>query len=135
MKATSYVKAKQAQWELRRLVLQSMSDVDVIVLPTTLAPAWDRSDIADGSVDIGGKRLPVMEVATGATRWFNITGQPSLAVPSGLSREGLPLSVQFVGKPFCEGAVLRAGALFESVSEWKYRRPPAVAESYYTIGQ
>jgi Asp-tRNA(Asn)/Glu-tRNA(Gln) amidotransferase A subunit family amidase len=130
MKATSYIKAKQAQWELKQLMLQAISDVDVIVLPTMLAPSWRFSDIAEGSLNIGGKKVPVLEVAIGVTSWFNITGQPALAVPSGLSKQGVPLSIQFVAKPFCEAAALRAGALFESVSDWKYRRPPIVVESY-----
>src|SRR5262249_35582423 len=62
--ATSYVKAKRAQWELRQLVLQAMMDVDILVHPTTLTPALSRSDVANGGADIGSKRLPLWEAAT-----------------------------------------------------------------------
>ncbi len=46
---------------------------------------------------------------------FNVTGQPALAVPTGLSGDGLPLSMQFVGRPFAESTVLQVGAAYESV--------------------
>jgi Asp-tRNA(Asn)/Glu-tRNA(Gln) amidotransferase A subunit family amidase len=40
---------------------------------------------------------------------------PSIALPSGLSREGLPLSVQLVGGQFAESALLAAATWAEEV--------------------
>jgi len=44
---------------------------------------------------------------------FDVTGQPALAIPTGLSAERLPLAMQIIGRPFDEAAVLRAGAAYE----------------------
>ena len=43
------------------------------------------------------------------TAW-NVTGQPVLALPNGFGRNGLPLGMQIVGRPFGESTILRAGA-------------------------
>jgi aspartyl-tRNA(Asn)/glutamyl-tRNA(Gln) amidotransferase subunit A len=44
---------------------------------------------------------------------FNITGQPALALPTGLSSDGLPLSMQIIGRPFDEVSVFQVAASYE----------------------
>ena len=47
---------------------------------------------------------------------MNIAGLPSLSLPCGQDREGLPIGLQLIGKPFGEAALYRAGDLaFEAV--------------------
>lgn len=55
---------------------------------------------------------------------FNLTGEPAITVPAGLSSEGLPVGLQIVGSRFSEGLVLRAAAAFEAAQPWADRRPP-----------
>jgi len=47
----------------------------------------------------------------------------ALALPAGLSRQGLPLSVQLIGKPFTEAELLRVGVSVQSVTDWHRLRP------------
>ncbi|HTP83373.1 MAG TPA: amidase family protein, partial [Alphaproteobacteria bacterium] len=47
---------------------------------------------------------------------FNTTGHPAVAMMSGLSKDGLPLSLQFVGRAQDEATVLRTAAAFERAS-------------------
>ncbi len=54
---------------------------------------------------------------------FNVTGQPSMAVRCGLSRDGLPLSLQIAGKPFDEASVLHVGHAYEQATGWHKIRP------------
>jgi aspartyl-tRNA(Asn)/glutamyl-tRNA(Gln) amidotransferase subunit A len=56
---------------------------------------------------------------------FNDTGFPGMAVPAGFSTspQGLPLSIQIVGKPFDEETVYAAGHAYESETRWHERRP------------
>jgi len=44
---------------------------------------------------------------------FNVTGQPALALPTGLAPGGLPLSMQIVGRPFDEATVLQVASAYE----------------------
>jgi amidase len=55
---------------------------------------------------------------------FNFNGAPTLAVPCGMTRDGLPLSLQFVGKPLGEALLCRLGHAYEQATEWHTMRPP-----------
>ncbi len=55
---------------------------------------------------------------------FNHTGQPAAVVPAGLTRSGLPLSVQMVGRPGDEATLLSLAAQIEAERPWAQRRPP-----------
>jgi len=59
------------------------------------------------------------------TAW-NVTGQPVLALPNGFGRNGLPLGMQIVGRPFGETTILRVGHAYERATEWHARHPHLV---------
>jgi aspartyl-tRNA(Asn)/glutamyl-tRNA(Gln) amidotransferase subunit A len=59
------------------------------------------------------------------TAW-NVTSQPVLALPNGFGRNGLPLGMQVLGRPFGETTILRVGHAYERATEWYARRPPLV---------
>ena len=54
---------------------------------------------------------------------FNVSGVPALVQPCGFSTGGLPIGLQWVGRPFDEATVLRTAAAFEGATEWHLRRP------------
>ncbi|MCJ7651276.1 MAG: amidase family protein, partial [Candidatus Lokiarchaeota archaeon] len=54
---------------------------------------------------------------------FNMTGQPAATIPCGWSKEGLPIGMQIVGKPFDEKTVLQVSKAFEDISPWQDKRP------------
>jgi aspartyl-tRNA(Asn)/glutamyl-tRNA(Gln) amidotransferase subunit A len=59
------------------------------------------------------------------TPW-NVTGQPVIALPNGFGRNGLPLGMQILGRPFGETTILRVGHAYEKATEWHTRRPALV---------
>ena len=97
-------------------------DVDVVITPgTATGPsrvgAYQRRG---GVVDAAGG------VAAGcrSSRCWNRTGQPAAVVPWGLDRNGVPLSIQLVGRPFDEATLLSLSAQIEAARPWAQRRPP-----------
>jgi len=52
----------------------------------------------------------------------NVTGGPSLELPSGFSG-GLPLGMQVIGRPFDEATVLRVGHAYQRATDWHTRHP------------
>ena len=61
---------------------------------------------------------------------FNLTQQPAITLPCGLTRAGLPIGVQIVGPMFGDALVLRAARAFESITpatrpslDWAKRSP------------
>jgi aspartyl-tRNA(Asn)/glutamyl-tRNA(Gln) amidotransferase subunit A len=55
---------------------------------------------------------------------FNVTGHPALAMLAGISREGLPLSLQFVGRNFGEATLFRVARAWERAAGTATRHPP-----------
>ena len=55
---------------------------------------------------------------------FNLTGQPALAICCGFGEDGLPRSLQIVGRAFDDATVLRFGHAYEQATPWRGRRPP-----------
>jgi aspartyl-tRNA(Asn)/glutamyl-tRNA(Gln) amidotransferase subunit A len=54
---------------------------------------------------------------------FNVLGGPALAQCIGFTAEGLPLSMQIVGRPFDDATVLRVAYAYETATPWRARRP------------
>ncbi len=55
---------------------------------------------------------------------WNVTGHPAASVPAGFAEDGLPTSVQLVGRYGDETTLLSLAAQVESVRPWADRRPP-----------
>ena len=90
-----------------------LATYDAIITANGLAPA-PRFDEFPADVP------PKMTLQTMP---FNVTGNPTLALPTKLSMSGLPLGLQIVGRAFDEPTVLRIGAAFEAASGWINQRP------------
>jgi amidase len=58
------------------------------------------------------------------TPLFNLTGQPAIAVPAGFGADGLPCSVQLVGRHGAETTLYSLAAQLEQARPWADRRPP-----------
>lgn len=104
--------AQRAKDELSALMEDVMSGYDAILLANTLAPAPTVASFRDGT-----PRWTAMR-----TFPFNVTGQPALAVPMGLSADGLPLGLQFAGRIGNEGMLCRIGHAFETALNLRF--PP-----------
>jgi len=54
---------------------------------------------------------------------FNFSGSPTLSVPCGFTADGLPLSVQFVGRRLSEPVLCRIGHAYEQATQWHLEHP------------
>jgi Asp-tRNA(Asn)/Glu-tRNA(Gln) amidotransferase A subunit family amidase len=98
-----------------------LTTVDVLALPTCPIGA---PPIGADLVDVGGVEMQTFFAMALRTAPFNAAGVPALSVPCGFTRDGLPIGLQIVGRPFDEATVLRAGWAYEQSTEWHQRRPP-----------
>ena len=97
------------------------SDVDVVVTPGTAeGPSRIGAYQRRGAVStllLVAQKVPYQQI-------WNLTGQPAAVVPWDFDGDGLPLSVQLVGRPYDEATLLSLSAQIEAARPWAHRRPP-----------
>ncbi|QSO51687.1 amidase [Alicyclobacillus curvatus] len=102
--AVDYLHALTQQREMRGIINGWFDDLDALVTPTVDFPA-PIEDPAIGDVEMNEMRY---------TGPFNLSGNPALTVPCGMSREGLPLGLQFVGALYEDARLLRLAHEFST---------------------
>lgn len=117
--ATAYVNAQRSRELVRQGFRRAFSDADVLIAPSlpTTAGAFGSSKIEiDGEEGITQAYVRLSVPA-------NLAGLPALSVPCGF-RDGLPIGLQIIGRPFEERTVLRAGHAYERTAGHHLRKPP-----------
>ncbi|SLN46160.1 Asp-tRNA(Asn)/Glu-tRNA(Gln) amidotransferase subunit GatA [Roseisalinus antarcticus] len=83
--------------------------VDAILTPATPSPAFGLGEMTDAD--------PVqMYLNDVFTVTVNLAGLPGIAVPTGLDRQGLPLGLQLIGRPWDEGDLLNTAYALEQAA-------------------
>jgi aspartyl-tRNA(Asn)/glutamyl-tRNA(Gln) amidotransferase subunit A len=106
----------QAQRERRRMLAEMApiyANYDVLVTATAGGPA----------PRLGTWRTIEFWRRPSLTTPFNVTGGPALAQCIGFSSNGLPLSMQIVGRPFDDATVMRVAHAYEKATPWRAKRP------------
>ena len=99
-------------------------DIDLLACPSSPAlPHTVTPEIQYGLESAGGVGANWGQF----TNPSNYNGAPTISVPCGFSKSGLPLSLQLVGKHLQEAALCQAGHCYEQATEWHTRRPPMKA--------
>lgn len=103
---------------------QFMEGYDVILSPTLAAPPLELGRISL-SPDVGfeewGKRAAMWSPFTQVA---NMTGQPAISMPLGMSGEGLPIGVMAMGRYGEEALLFSLAGQVEKAAPWIGRRPP-----------
>jgi aspartyl-tRNA(Asn)/glutamyl-tRNA(Gln) amidotransferase subunit A len=107
-----YVRAQRARALMLSQTLAALDGCAVLIAPTAAISA-PRIDVGARALDVGGDLVDLVATVLRFTAPFNITGQPALAIPTGLSPDGLPLSMQIIGRPFDEATVFQVAAAYE----------------------
>lgn len=117
--------AQFARTVLFRKIQSLFERYDFLVSPTNARTALDVThDAANDEVVIDGVKCGITRQGWTSYQYpFNLTGHPAMAVPSGFGTDGLPTSVQIIGKWASETDVLRLGALLEQARPWAQHRP------------
>lgn len=112
-----YAKAMKVQRIIKEEHARVLQDVDFLVTPTTPMPA-PRIDAE--SIMVGDQRQKVRGPGSGHisrnTSPMNATGFPAITTPCGFSEAGLPIGLQFIGRPWEEGNMFRIAHAYEGVS-------------------
>jgi amidase len=95
---------------LRSALVEWMKETPLIIAPVGAAPAFPHGA---RRVKVGAETPSVFR-AFNYSRAFNVLDLPCAVVPAGRTREGLPIGVQIIGRPFEEETVLAAASIIEA---------------------
>ncbi|WP_016950248.1 amidase [Anabaena sp. PCC 7108] len=115
-----YLQALAQMQIVSRQIIAFFDTFDVLVLPVYL-----HSPIRVGE----WANLSPEETFENIVNWVapcpiaNATGLPAIAIPVGFDSNGLPLSVQLMGKPAAESTLISLAAQLEAANPWIQHRP------------
>jgi aspartyl-tRNA(Asn)/glutamyl-tRNA(Gln) amidotransferase subunit A len=110
-----YLKAQRVRSLIARDFTRAFESCDVILTPTAPSDAFAIGEKTEDPIT-----MYLNDVFTVPT---SLAGLPALSVPAGLSRRGLPLGLQVIGRPFDEVTVLKVGAALEAAAAFTARPP------------
>ncbi|MCD9559004.1 hypothetical protein HAX54_016719 [Datura stramonium] len=114
--AADYVAAQRLRRRLMYFHMEIFKKVDIIVTPTTgmTAPRIPPSALKFGETDL--------QVTGNLMRFIitaNLLGLPAVTVPVGYDKQGLPIGMQLIGRPWCEASICATAAIEETCAEPK----------------
>ncbi|KAH1030920.1 hypothetical protein J1N35_043094 [Gossypium stocksii] len=124
--ASDYVAAQCLRRRIMHHHMEIFKKVDVIVTPTTgmTAPKIPSSALKDGETDMQVTAYLMRFIIAG-----NLLGLPAITVPVGYDKQGLPIGLQLIGRPWGEATILHLASAVEELCA-KSRKKPA---SFYEI--
>ena len=103
-------------------VVEFFGRFDYLVCPTTQVPPFSVD--TDWVREINGVKLLTYIDWMAACYAITVTGCPSISVPAGFTRDGLPVGIQIVAPPKCDFEALQLAHAYEGITGFASRRPP-----------
>jgi len=110
-----YRNAQKARGVLRQQYQQAFEKCDVMLAPVTPHTAPKFGELMNDPIQLMLEDLYTVTV--------NPVGVPSLALPAGMSKNGLPIGMQIIGKHFQEQELFQFGYAYQQVTDWHTLRP------------
>jgi len=107
--AVDYLKTLTQLHQAARTLIAGWDDYDILLTPTLTKPAPKLGSLGRNPETASMEFLDWLSF----THPFNCTGQPAISLPLALSRSGLPIGIQLVGRPRDEYSILSVGAQLE----------------------
>ncbi len=117
--AVQYVENYRDLLRSRRDALKIFDHIDLIVTPTCPILPPLIAELEAAPQDLRKKELVMLR----NTRPFNGLGLPTISIPCGFSRSGMPIGLQIAGAPGAENKVLALAYAYQHETDWHKRRP------------
>ncbi|HZK34964.1 MAG TPA: amidase family protein, partial [Bacillota bacterium] len=86
----------------------------LILSPTTPDVAYDFNTMSNNIPDVYKQDTCTVPA--------NLAGLPAISIPCGFDKQGLPIGMQLMGRPYGEGTLLRAAYAFEQTTTFHKKR-------------
>jgi len=110
-----YGKAQRVRTLIRQDFERAFQKFDALITPTSPTVAFKVGEKIDDPL-----KMYLSDIFTISA---NLAGIPGISIPCGFGRDGLPIGLQILGKPFEEETLLRIAYAYEQNTEWRKRKP------------
>jgi aspartyl-tRNA(Asn)/glutamyl-tRNA(Gln) amidotransferase subunit A len=111
-----YAKAQRMRTPLVHAIESAFGEARVLLCPTLRVPA---PRVGAARIELGARSLSLHAAITNLTMPFNLSGLPAISVPWSSSRDGVPLSLQIVGRRGHDWEVLAFARRLEAAAPWQ----------------
>ncbi|WOK94443.1 fatty acid amide hydrolase [Canna indica] len=118
--ASDYVAAQRLRRRIMYYFMETFKKVDIIVTPTTGITA---PRIPSSSLKLGESNYEVSGYLMRFVLAGNLLGLPAISVPIGYDKQGLPIGLQLIGRPWNEASILRVASVLEKLCSGDRKRP------------
>lgn len=110
-----YLKAQKVRTVIKNDFAKAFQSCDVMLAPVSPTPPFRVGEKTDDPLQ--------MYLVDIYTVLINLAGIPSIALPCGFSKEGLPIGMQIIGPQFSEELILNVAYQYEQATEWHKQKP------------
>jgi len=110
-----YGKALRVRTLIKQDFEKAFEKYDVLLTPTSPTVAFRAGEKIDDPL-----KMYLSDIFTISA---NLAGIPGISIPCGFGKNGLPVGLQILGRPFDEGTILRVAYAYEQSTEWRKRKP------------
>ncbi|XP_078179961.1 fatty acid amide hydrolase isoform X2 [Carex rostrata] len=119
--ASDYVACQRIRRRIMYYFMEAFKKVDIIVTPTTGITA---PEISPSALKVGESDYDVSGYLMRFVQPGNLLGLPAISVPIGHDKDGLPIGLQLIGRPWGEASLLRVAFALEELC-MKFRNRPS----------
>lgn len=117
--ASEALRASRDLQASRHAIRKIFEEVDVLLTPTVPIPPPVIADLREHPDTLRPQELLMLR----NTRPFNVWGIPTISVPCGCTKDGLPIGLQLAAAPWREDVLLQAAYAYEQATEWHNKMP------------
>ena len=110
-----YLRALKVRTLIKEDFDKVFKEFDLILTPTSPTPAFKIGEKMDNPLSMYLSDIYTISV--------NLAGLPAISLPCGFTKNGLPIGMQIIGKPFGEEEIYRLAFQYEQQTPWHKEKP------------
>ncbi len=110
-----YLRALKVRTLIKQDFEKVFGEFDCIITPTAPTAAFRIGEKSDNPLEMYLSDIYTISV--------NLAGIPAISIPCGFTREGLPIGLQIMAKPFAEETLMRVAYTFEQTAQFHKQKP------------
>ncbi|MDP2905779.1 MAG: Asp-tRNA(Asn)/Glu-tRNA(Gln) amidotransferase subunit GatA [Candidatus Omnitrophota bacterium] len=109
-----YLRAQKVRTLIKKDFDDVFKQVDCLITPVSPTPAFKLGERVEDPL-----KMYLSDICTISA---NLAGVPAISLPCGFTKDGLPVGLQIMARPFAEETIFRAAHAYEQSTDWHKRR-------------